>query len=37
MFMVPSLAAKGEDPIEERIQRSIEKAKEKKDVAETGS
>lgn len=34
MFLMPSSAAKGEGPVEERIQRSIEKAKEEKDVAE---
>lgn len=35
-FLVPSSAAKGEGPIEERIQRSTEEAKEEKDVAEAG-
>lgn len=35
-FLVPSSAAKGEGPIEERIQRSIEEAKEEKDMAEAG-
>lgn len=33
-FFMPSLAAKGKGPIEERIQRSIEEAKKEKDVAE---
>lgn len=35
-FLVPSSAAKGEGPIEERIQRSIEEAKKEKDVAQAG-
>lgn len=34
MFLMPSSAPKGEGPIEERIQRSTEEAKEEKDVAE---
>lgn len=34
MFLMPSLAPKGEGPTEERIQRSTEEAKEEKDVAE---
>lgn len=35
-FLVPSLTAKGKGPIEERIQRSIEKAEREKDLAEAG-
>lgn len=33
---MPSLTAKGKGPIEERIQRSIEKAEREKDLAEAG-